>query len=63
MDCQDAVQELKVQLTPTPTLAHFDTSAQMIVTCDASALALGPICLNCMEAWNGQWLLPHGPCL
>ena len=20
-------------------------------------------CLKCMEAWNGQWLLPHGPYL
>eukprot|EP00063_Salmo_salar_P013349 XP_013988184.1 PREDICTED: uncharacterized protein LOC106565488 [Salmo salar] len=41
--CSDAVRSLKSQLTTAPVLAHFDPVCPTIVTCDASAGALGAV--------------------
>lgn len=41
--CSDAVQQLKVQLTSPPVLAHFDLASPTLVTCDASSTALGAV--------------------
>ncbi|KAG1940200.1 retrotransposable element [Pimephales promelas] len=41
--CSEAVQALKVQLTTAPVLAHFDISSPTMVTCDASATAIGAV--------------------
>ena len=39
MDCQEAVHQLKNQLTTAPILAHFDLASPTLVPCDASATA------------------------
>ena len=45
-DCQRAFEQIKAKIAAPPTLAHFDTSAEeTLVTCDASAVALGA-CLS-----------------
>lgn len=36
-------QDLKAQLTSPPVLAHFDRSSHTLVTCDASAMAIGAV--------------------
>ncbi|XP_036384580.1 uncharacterized protein K02A2.6-like [Megalops cyprinoides] len=41
--CSDAVQRLKMQLTTPPVLAHFDLASPTLVTCDASAIAIGAV--------------------
>jgi len=41
--CSDAVRLLKSQLTSPPVLAHFDLASPTLVTCDASALAIGTV--------------------
>uniref|UniRef100_A0A674D150 ribonuclease H n=1 Tax=Salmo trutta TaxID=8032 RepID=A0A674D150_SALTR len=41
--CSDAVRSLKSQLSTAPVLAHFDPVCPTIVTCDASAGALGAV--------------------
>ncbi|RXM37131.1 Transposon Tf2-9 polyprotein, partial [Acipenser ruthenus] len=41
--CQAAIDTLKIKMTSTPTLAHFSLGASTIVTCDASAIALGAV--------------------
>lgn len=41
--CSDAVHALKVQLTIAPVLAHFDISSPTLMTCDASATAIGAV--------------------
>lgn len=41
--CSDAVRLLKSQLTSAPVLAHFDLASPTLVTCDASALAVGAV--------------------
>ena len=42
-ECTKAVQTLKAQLTLPPVLAHFDISSRTMVTCDASAMAIGAV--------------------
>ena len=42
-DCQEAVRQLKHQLTTAPILAQFDLTSLTLVTCDASATALRAI--------------------
>ena len=45
-DCQRAFELIKAKIAAPPTLAHFDTAAdETLVTCDASAVALGA-CLS-----------------
>lgn len=45
-ECQRSFELLKARIAAPPTLAHFDTSAEeTLVTCDASAVALGA-CLS-----------------
>ena len=45
-DCQQAFDTIKANIASPPTLAHFDVSAdETLVTCDASATALGA-CLS-----------------
>ena len=44
-ECQRCFTELKRRLTCPPVLAHFDTAASTVVTCDASSVALGA-CLS-----------------
>lgn len=41
--CSEAVQCLKTQLTSPPILAHFDPASPTLVTCDASAIAIGAV--------------------
>lgn len=41
--CSDAVRTLKTQLTTAPVLAHFDIASPTLVTCDASATAIGAV--------------------
>ena len=41
--CKIAFDNIKQALTNSPVLAHFDTFASTIVTCDASAEALGAV--------------------
>ncbi|KAJ8332651.1 hypothetical protein SKAU_G00424400 [Synaphobranchus kaupii] len=41
--CSDAVRLLKSQLTSPPVLAHFDLASPTLVTCDASAMAIGAV--------------------
>lgn len=41
--CSDAVRLLKSQLTSPPILAHFDLASPTLVTCDASAMAIGAV--------------------
>ena len=41
--CSDAVRLLKSQLTTPPVLAHFDPASPTLVTCDASAMAIGAV--------------------
>ena len=41
--CSEAVQTLKDQLTTPPILAHFSPDCQTMVTCDASACAIGAV--------------------
>ena len=43
LECTEAVQTLKTQLTSPPVLAHFDISSHTLVTCDASAMAIGTV--------------------
>jgi hypothetical protein len=44
-ECQRCFTELKRRLTCPPVLAHFDTLASTVVTCDSSSVALGA-CLS-----------------
>ncbi|XP_062373903.1 uncharacterized protein K02A2.6-like [Sardina pilchardus] len=41
--CAEAVHRLKSQLTSPPVLAHFDPASPTLVTCDASAIAIGAV--------------------
>jgi hypothetical protein len=50
-ECQEAFDTLKARIASPPVLAHFDTDAETIVTCDASAVALGA-CLS--QRVNGE---------
>ncbi len=42
-DCEQAIRRLKHLLTSPPTLAHFDLPSPTLVTCDASAVAVGAV--------------------
>ncbi len=42
-DCEQAIRRLTHLLTSPPTLAHFDLSSPTLVTCDASAVAVGAV--------------------
>ncbi|KAL0194770.1 hypothetical protein M9458_008342, partial [Cirrhinus mrigala] len=42
-ECTEAVHNLKAQLTSPPILLHFSTSCKTMVTCDASATAIGAV--------------------
>ncbi|KAL0161729.1 hypothetical protein M9458_045454, partial [Cirrhinus mrigala] len=42
-ECTEAVHNLKAQLTSPPILSHFSTSCKTMVTCDASAMAIGAV--------------------
>ncbi|KAL0150690.1 hypothetical protein M9458_053994, partial [Cirrhinus mrigala] len=42
-ECTEAVHNLKAQLTSPPILSHFSTSCKTMVTCDASATAIGAV--------------------
>lgn len=42
-DCQAAFDDLKQLLTTSPVLAHFQLECPTVVTCDASAVALGAV--------------------
>lgn len=44
-ECQNSFDEIKRRLTTPPTLAHFDTEAETIVTCDASSVGIAA-CLS-----------------
>ncbi|KAJ8332617.1 hypothetical protein SKAU_G00424060 [Synaphobranchus kaupii] len=41
--CSDAVRLLKSQRASPPVLAHFDLASPTLVTCDASAMAIGAV--------------------
>ncbi|KAG1942067.1 hypothetical protein F2P79_015758 [Pimephales promelas] len=43
LECTKAVQTLEAQITSPPVLTHFDISSHTLVTCDASALAMGAV--------------------
>ncbi|KAJ8346766.1 hypothetical protein SKAU_G00281670 [Synaphobranchus kaupii] len=45
-DCQASLEELKRLLTTSPILAHFQLECPTLVTCDASAVAVGAILLQ-----------------
>lgn len=45
--CDQCFRNLKHRLASPPVLAHFDTTAETVVTCDASATALGA----CLSQW------------